>query len=88
MHDGKDRCLLMSHSIMESLSREEARALKSLRTLVGPRWKEALWSKEPPVCRAGRCVKGLGRGEGPPMVGIGAVWVILKVHTGEQGAWV
>lgn len=54
----------MSHSIMKGLSREEARALKSLRTLVGPGWKEALSSKEPPVFRAGRCVKGPGKGEG------------------------
>lgn len=81
----------MSHSIMERVSREEARALKSLRTLVGPGWKEALSSKEPAVFRAGRCVKGPRKGVGvggSQVDGIGAVWVILKVHTGEQGAWV
>lgn len=49
VHGGKDRCLV-SHSIMKwGLSREEARVLKSLRTLGEPRWKEAPSSKEPSV---------------------------------------
>lgn len=69
MHRGKDRCLLVSHSIMKwGLFREEVRVLKSHRTLVGPGWKEASSSKEPSVqlvgikVGGGEAVNGWGRG--------------------------
>lgn len=80
---GKDRWLLVSHSIMKwGLSREEAQVLKSLRTPEGTLWKEAPSSKEPSVQLVG--VKGMGMVNG---------WdrkcgVSLKVHVREQEAWV